>query len=112
MHVDKTCEMSFKAWFPFGLFVPFVARFGFLLPVLVFLAPMFVFAFWCSSLLFVPWIRGPRHKKPSAGRASEAGNHFRENLQQTHFSVILPASGLISLLQSLTESNKLNFMME
>ena len=38
--------------------MPFVARFGFLLPVLVFLAPMFVFAFCCCSLLFVAF-RGP-----------------------------------------------------
>ena len=32
--------------------MPFVARFGFLLPVLVSPVPMFVFAFCCSSLLF------------------------------------------------------------
>ena len=38
--------------------------------------------------------------------------HFRENLQQTYFSVVLPASGLISLQQSLIESSKLNFMMK
>ena len=40
---------SFKAWFPFGLFVPFVARLGFFLPVLVFPALMSVVAFCCSS---------------------------------------------------------------
>ena len=38
-----------KAWFPFGLFVPFVARLGFFLPVLVFPALMSVVAFCCSS---------------------------------------------------------------
>ena len=40
---------GFKAWFPFGLFVPFVARLGFFLPVLVFPALMSVVAFCCSS---------------------------------------------------------------
>ena len=35
-------------------------------------------------------------------------SHFRENL----FSVVLPASGLISLQQSLIGSSKLNFMMK
>ena len=40
------------------------------------------------------------------------GSHFRENLQQTDFSVVLPASGIISLQQSLIESKKLNFMMK
>ena len=39
-------------------------------------------------------------------------SHFRENLQQTHFSVVLPVSGLISLEQSIIESNKLNFMIK
>ena len=45
------CVLScgFKAWFPFGLFVPFVVRLGFFLPVLVFSAPMSVVAFCCSS---------------------------------------------------------------
>ena len=40
------------------------------------------------------------------------GSRFRENLQQTHFSVVLPASGLISFQQSTIETNKLNFMMK
>ena len=40
------------------------------------------------------------------------GSHFRENLQQTHFSIVLPVSGLIFPQQSLIESNKLNFMMK
>ena len=40
-----------KAWFSFGHFEPSVdARFGFLLPVLVFAASMSVFAFCCFSL--------------------------------------------------------------
>ena len=38
-----------KAWFPFGLFVSFVARSGFFLHVLVFRALMSVVAFCCSS---------------------------------------------------------------
>ena len=44
--------------------------------------------------------------------SASLGSHFRENLQQTYFSVVLPASGLISLQQSLIESSKLNFMMK
>ena len=40
------------------------------------------------------------------------GSHFRENLQQIHFSVVLQASGYISLQQSPIETNKLNFMMK
>ena len=36
--------------------MPFVARFGFLLPVLVFLAPMAIVAFCCSSLLFPAFV--------------------------------------------------------
>ena len=32
--------------------------------------------------------------------------------KQTYFSVVLPASGLISLQKSLIESSKLNFMMK
>ena len=44
--------------------------------------------------------------------SASLGNHFRENLQQAHFSVVLPVSGLIFLQQSLLESNKLNFMMK
>ena len=56
------------------------------------------------------------HACSSAARefcpSASVGSHFRENLQQTHFSVVLPASGLIYLQQSLIESNKLNFMMK
>ena len=48
-------ETQSKAWFPFGLFVPFDARFGFLLPVLVFPAPMSVLTFCCSSLFFAAY---------------------------------------------------------
>ena len=33
-------------------------------------------------------------------------------MQQTYFSVVLPASGLISLQQSLIESSKLNVMIK
>ena len=44
--------------------------------------------------------------------SSPLGSHFRENLQQTHFSVVLPVSSLISLQQSLIKSNKLHFMMK
>ena len=43
------CSETTQAWFPFGLFVPFIARLGFILPVLVFPAPMFVATFCCSS---------------------------------------------------------------
>ena len=32
-----------KAWFPFRLFVPFVARFGFLLLFIAFLCPLLLF---------------------------------------------------------------------
>ena len=55
-----------EAWFPFGFFLPFVARLGFFLPVGVFPAPMSVLlfvalrsfpllfiAFHCPSLLFL-----------------------------------------------------------
>ena len=45
--------MVCKVWFPFGLFVPFVARLGFFFHVLVFRAPMSVVAFCCFLLLFV-----------------------------------------------------------
>ena len=51
-----------------------------------------------------------QHK--SLSESASLGSHFRENLQQTHFSVVLPVSGLISLQQSLIERNKLNFMMK
>ena len=44
--------------------------------------------------------------------SASLGSHFRENLQQTHFSVVLPASGLISLQQSFIESNKQKVMMK
>ena len=44
--------------------------------------------------------------------SSPLGSHFRENFQQTHFSVVLPVSGPVSLQQSPIESNKLNFMMK
>ena len=48
----------------------------------------------------------------SLSESASLGSHFRENLQQTYFSVVLPASGLISLQQSLIESSKLHFMMK
>ena len=47
LNLWKVAEI--KSWFPFGLFVPLVVRFGFVLPVLVFPAPMSVFAYHCSS---------------------------------------------------------------
>ena len=37
---------------------------------------------------------------------------FQRKLATNLFSVVLPASGLISFQQSLIESNKLNFMMK
>ena len=44
--------------------------------------------------------------------SASLGSHFRENLQQAHFSVVLPISGLISLQKGLLKRNKLNFMMK
>ena len=46
---ERKIGRSAKAWFLFGLFVPFVARLGFFFPVLVFPAPIFVAVFCCSS---------------------------------------------------------------
>ena len=40
--------------------------------------------------------------------STSLGSHFRENLQQTHFSVVLHLT--FFLQQSLIENNKLNFM--
>ena len=41
-----------------------------------------------------------------------SGQSFQRKLATNSFSVVLPASSLISLQQSTIESNKLNFMMK
>ena len=44
--------------------------------------------------------------------SASLGSQLRENFATNLFSVVLPASGLISLQQNIIESNKLNFMMK
>ena len=44
--------------------------------------------------------------------SASLGSHFRENLQQTHFTVVSPVSGPISPQQGLIESNNLSVMMK
>ena len=51
-----------------------------------------------------------QHK--SFARIRISGKSFQRKLATNSFSVVLPASGLISLQQSTVESNKLNFMMK
>ena len=43
---------------------------------------------------------GQGQQKGPLSESACMGSHFRENLQQTHFSVVSPVSGFISLQQS------------
>ena len=51
-----------------------------------------------------------QHK--SFARIRFSGKSIERKLATNLFSVVLPASGLISLQQNIIESNKLNFMMK
>ena len=51
-----------------------------------------------------------QHK--SYARIRFSGQSIQRKLATNSFSVVLPASGLISLQQSNIESNQLNFMMK